>query len=178
MKIRTLLITTLVVFFLLLTGCASMRVLVNYDKTADFEAYQTYFAQKPQLKGKTQKRRHQNLFNKNVEIEIKRIMESKGYRQATSAKEADLVMHFYTQVKNRRDYVPPSYRVGRWGRHWVARPGHVVHYKEGTLGIDLVDRRKKELVWQGVGNGVLDRNNPSQNLIEAVEEVLSQFPPK
>ncbi|HEX9934354.1 MAG TPA: DUF4136 domain-containing protein, partial [bacterium] len=58
------------------------------------------------------------------------------------------------------------------------RPGHAVRYKEGTLVIDIVDQTKKDMVWQGIGKDVLDHNDPSAGLVEAVDEILKPFPPK
>jgi len=162
---------------MLFSGCASMRVAVNYDETADFSQFKTYYPIRPELKGNPGARRQRVLFNKQVLSEIQGIMEAKGFALASSPGEADLLMHFFTLIRNQRDYVPPTYRVGRWGRRWVATPGHTVHYKEGTLGIDMVDRFRKELVWQGIGKGALDKANPQKNLVEAVSEVLKDFPP-
>ena len=137
------------------TGCASMRVMTNYDKEINFAQYKTYRFVQPRGQRRTEIKNP--LFSKNVMHEIRPIMEEKGFTEAASLQEADLLIHFYAMIRQRQNFVSPTYRVGRWGRTWVARPGHVVRYKEGTLGIDIVDRRKKELVWQGVGKGVLDR---------------------
>lgn len=163
---------------MLIAGCASMKVVINYDETADFSQYKTYFPMKSQLKGDPGARQRQALFNRQALDEIEKIMEAKGFKSAESPEDADLLMHFFTMIKNQRDYALPTYRVGRWGRRWVARPGHVVQYKEGTLGIDMVDRFRKELVWQGIGKGLLDKTNPQKNLVEAVSEVLKDFPPE
>jgi hypothetical protein len=155
-----------------------MRVLIDYDKDISFENYKTFSFVKPKHKPQGRKGIWKNpLFGKEVLREIQHILESKGFEKAESKETADLLIHFYTMVQHRRDYVPPSYRVSRWGRVWRARPGHVVHYKEGTLVIDIVDREKKDLVWQGIGKGILDRHNPAANLVEATEEVLKEFPP-
>jgi hypothetical protein len=163
---------------LFLAGCASMRVSVKYDETQDFSQYQSYYPAPPDMQDGEAARMRQALFTQDVLDEIRPIMEAKGFRLALGAAEADLLIHFFAFVKDRRDFVPPTYRVGRWGRAWVSRPGHVVHYKEGTLGIDLVDREKKELVWQGIGKGILDRQDPKKNLLAGVREVLDEFPPK
>ena len=84
---------------------------------------------------------------------------------------------FYAQVKNRADWVPPTYHVGRWGRAHRISPGHSVRYKEGTLVIDIVDSKSKELVWRGTGTDVLNRSAPAKDLVAAVEKILEEFPP-
>ncbi|MFC1569812.1 DUF4136 domain-containing protein, partial [bacterium] len=105
------------------------------------------------------------------------LMEARGFQEAESMEKADLLVHFYAYVKQNRNYVPPTYHRGRWGRVHRTSTGHVVHYQTGTLVIDMVDAKQKEVVWQGVGKGVLDRFDPSTDLVKAVEEVLKKFPP-
>ena len=175
---RKLYLLFIMILILFLSSCSSMRVMIDYDKDASFETYQTFSFVKPKHKPRGRKGHLQNpLFGKEVLKEIQSILESKGFIKADSKETADLLIHFYAMVQNRRDFVPPSYHVGRWGRVWRTRPGHVVHYKEGTLVIDIVDREKKDLIWQGVGKGILDRYDPSANLVDAAEEVLKEFPP-
>lgn len=165
---------------LLLAGCATMRVAVNYDETVDFGSYRSFYFVKPQPRqamGPGRRAVQNPLFTKDVMQEIMPMMESKGFSEAAVRGEADLLVVFYAAVKNRREWAAPTYRVGRWGRVWRTSPGHFVNYKEGTLVIDMVDARRKELVWQGVGTGVLDRANPQANLAESVRDILDDFPP-
>lgn len=166
---------------LLLTGCATVRVAVDFDATTDFKAYKTYQFVKPQRRqqgrGAGRNAVQNPLFTQEVMNEIKPLMESKGFVQARNQREADLLIVFYAAIQNQRDFISPTYRVGRWGRAWKTSPGRFVNTKEGTLVIDMVDNEAKALVWQGVGTGVLDRVNPQVNLVESVEEILDRFPP-
>lgn len=163
------------VVLLLFAACSSMRVSQQYDEKTDFRAYRTFFFKpsKADLPGPGRN----PLFTKEVLAEVRTVLERKGLTEASGPEEADLLVHFYAMVRNQRDFAPPVYRVGRRGRVWQARPGHPVNYKEGTLVIDMVDRAGDELVWQGVGKGVLDRRDPSSHLVDAVKEVLEPFPP-
>lgn len=45
------------------------------------------------------------------------------------------------------------------------------HYKEGTLIIDLIDRRSKKIVWRGFGVGEVHRNH--QKDVDALPEVVA-----
>ncbi|MDZ7724375.1 MAG: DUF4136 domain-containing protein [candidate division KSB1 bacterium] len=153
-------------------SCSGVRVAVNYDQGVDFSEYATYtFAEPRQNKAGT---RH--FITKSILLEIDPLLKEKGL-QKSDPKRADLTVHFYTLVKNQRQFISPSYRVDRWGRVWQRRPGHVRKYKQGTLVIDIVDRRKKELVWQGVGSGILNPNDPQEHFLDAVREILKDFPP-
>lgn len=174
---NTFYILGLVIVFVF-SSCSSVRVTVNYDEAAVFSDYRTFYFVRPKQQPRPGGAVRNPIFTREVMREMKPILESKGFAEAPTREEADLLIVFYAAVQNRRDFVPPTYRVGRFGRVWRARPGRFVNYKEGTLVIDIVDRKKQELVWQGVGRGVLDRVNPAKNLVDSVEEVLKEFPPE
>jgi hypothetical protein len=175
---RKVFLFVILVLILDLLGCSSMRVLVKYDQEIDFSNYKTFHFVRMKQKGKEKTGIRNPLFTKEVMNEIRPVMENKGFTEAKTTEEADLLLHFNAMVKEKREYVQPTYRVGRWGRTRVVRPGHVVKHKIGTLVIDIVDRQKKELVWQGVGKGLLNRSDPGQNFVKAVEEILEKFPPE
>jgi len=50
---------------------------------------------------------------------------------------------------------------------------------EGTLYIDLIDAKKKEMIWQGEGIGTLTKNIDKKDarIQEIVSKVLAQYPP-
>ncbi|MFH1941838.1 MAG: DUF4136 domain-containing protein [bacterium] len=179
MKKNTIIILLIGSVILGFMGCASVRVNVNYDESVVFSDYRTFAFVRPRQQQMARRNAVRDpLITEEMMEEIRPIMESKGFVEAGSQEEADLLVVFYAAVHNQREFVPPTYRVGRWGRVWSARPGHFVNYKEGTLVIDMVDQTKKELVWQGVGSGVLDRVQPARNLVEAVAKILEKFPPE
>jgi hypothetical protein len=177
MKIKLFFVVGIVVS-IGMVNCASVNVSVHYDEEVNFANYKTFYFAPPTPQQQRRTSVRDPLFNKTVLREIKPILEAKGFTEASSRAATDLLVVFYTSVRNEQDYVPPTYRVGRWGGVRRVSPGHVVRYKVGTLVIDVVDFRKKELVWQGLGRGVLDRDKPGENLVEAVEKVLADFPPQ
>lgn len=162
---------------LLLIECASVRVQTHFDETIDFSGYKTYCFVSPQRQQVNNQIKNR-LFTKEVFNEIKPILEEKGLQEAATKEQADVLVVFYAWIRNQRDFIRPTYRVGRYGRVWRTSPGHVAHYKEGTLVIDIVDHNRQELVWQGIGKGVLDRDNPARNLIKSVHEILEKYPPQ
>ena len=52
---------------------------------------------------------------------------------------------------------------------------------EGTLFIDLIDARKKELSWQGIGVGLLSYHKNIEKkearINEFVNHIMTQYPP-
>lgn len=179
MKKQILLLIAIGAF--LISGCSSMRVMVDYDDQFDFSNYKSFEFIVPQKEARQDMKNQavisDPLFVKKASREITSALTTKGYRQAGDKKEADFLIAFYATAKNKPQITPPMYRIGRFGRRWVS-PGRVYHYKQGTLIIDIVDRNQKELVWRGVGSGVLDRDEPTKNLLKAIEKILKDFPPK
>jgi hypothetical protein len=152
---------------------------VQYDDQVDFSRYKTYRIQQPNTRqGKKQNAINNRLFAKDVLEEIKPVMAAKGFTEVRQASQADLIVVFYAHTQDQIDWVPGTYRTGKWGRVWQTSPGHKVRYKTGTLVIDIVDRAGKELVWQGVGEGVLNKKDPGSKFVEAVQKILENFPPQ
>ena len=171
-------ISAAAIILMVITGCATVDISVQYDEAVDFSIYKTYRLQRPDVRRRGRQKMVNNpIFAKEVLQEIKPIMASKGFTEAKQGQKADLLIIFYAHTRNEIDWVPGTYRTGRWGRVWKASPGHTVRYKTGTLVIDIVDRANKELVWQGVGEGALDRKDPTRKLVDAVEKILEKFPP-
>jgi len=53
------------------------------------------------------------------------------------------------------------------------------NYKVGTLSIDVVDARRKELVWEGVLEGTLSKKameDPAGAINSAVRQIYTKFP--
>ena len=51
---------------------------------------------------------------------------------------------------------------------------------EGTLILDFIDAKTKELVWQGQGTGYLTNNTNKKEAVikEFVNRILEQYPPQ
>jgi len=50
---------------------------------------------------------------------------------------------------------------------------------EGTLFINLIDAKTKELIWQGDGSGYLTKDTEQKDarIKEFVDKILEQYPP-
>ncbi len=73
-----------------------------------------------------------------------------------------------------------GYRAGFYGG-W---PGYgwgddVYQYTEGTLNIDLIDARRRQLVWEGVATGEvndLDKAQSAASVEQGVAQIFSKYP--
>lgn len=109
---------------------------------------------------------------------------SKGFR-AVAEDSADLEVIAYAGVQERVNVSTYGYSAGPyWGPYYGGYSSTqtvVNRYDEGTLYVDVFDRRTKSLVWKAQGSGVIgEARSPQEReaiINEAVGEILDNFPP-
>ena len=72
---------------------------------------------------------------------------------------------------------------GAWGPGWGGAWGPSVSTStEGALYIDLIDTQKKELIWQGRGQGTLsntsDLEKKEARIPHFVSKIMEAYPPE
>lgn len=168
--------TVLVLFVLVLTSCNSVKVATDYDRDVNFNQYQSYAFFKPGI----DKAEISDLDKKRILRAIEAEMQQKGF---TKSDDPDLLVSIFTKTKENINIYNNNYGYGYgWGWHpWYWGAGHntVNSTTEGTLYIDLVDAKKKELVWQGMGTAALatDVDRKQKRINEIVNEILEKYPP-
>lgn len=163
--------------FLIVTSCASVRVNSDYDKKVDFSNYKTYAF----LKAGIDKMEVSDLDKKRIMHSVEDVMAIKGF---TKSDTPDLLINLFT---NEREQVDVNQFNAGWGYSWgygwnpYFWGGHTAinRYTEGTLFIDLIDAKKKELIWQGEGEGALTKDTHKKDAMvkEFVTKILEQYPP-
>ncbi len=158
---------------LLAAGCSTVSTKYDYVKTYDFSQLHTFGwlpdRELPDVDPSVVRR---------VEGRVAAELAAKGYREATDP-DFLLVLYAGTEVKSEEQAV--GYAINTTGPLWG--PAGVVsyEYEEGTLVIDVVDARRHELVWRGMGKSDLDPNQTQaarEGVIdEAVAAILKNFPP-
>ncbi len=166
-----------VLLLVLLTSCSSVKVYDDYDKNVDFTQFKTYAFQKSGI----DKVEISDLDKKRILRAIDEQMALKGF---TKSENPDLLVNIFTKE---REQVEVSQFNAGWGYGWGygwnpymwGGNSTVSSYVEGTLYIDLIDAKKRELVWQGQGVGVLTQNREKKEALinEFVAKILAQYPP-
>ena len=166
------------VLLLVLTSCSSVRVASDFDKNVDFNQYKTFAFYKAGI----DKVEISDLDKKRILRAIETQLVSKGFLLSETP---DLMINIFT--KSREEVNVNQYNGGfGYGVGWGYGPyiyggnTSVSRYTEGTLFIDLIDTKKKELVWQGEGEGVLTQNSgdKEKRINEFVAKILEQYPPQ
>ena len=167
-----------ILFLFILGSCSSIRVNSDYDKSVDFSQYKTYAFHKQGI----DKVQISEFDKKRILHAIDNELSKKGM---TKSENPDLLVNILTKERERINV--DQYNAGwgyGWGYGWNpylwGGRTYVSSTTEGTLYIDLIDAKKKELVWEGQGVGYLTENydKKESQINEYVSKILEQFPPK
>jgi hypothetical protein len=162
--------------FFILTSCSSVYVNTDYDKKANFAAYKTYAYNKSSI----DKLEISDLDKKRILYALDAAMPVKGFSKSENP---DVLINIFTKERERVNvYNNMGWGPGwGWGMGWGMGMGftQTTTTPEGTLYIDIVDAKTKELVWQGIGTGYLTTNfeKKDERIAEFVSKILEQYPP-
>lgn len=187
-KIKILLIPALILLFM--SSCTSVRVLADYDKETNFNNFKTYAFYKTGI----DKAEISDLDKKRILHAIDAEMSARGF---VKSNDPDILVSIFTKEREQVDvYNNFGWGWGAgWGWGWGWSPwawgpgwggagwggSNVSTRTEGSLYIDLIDARNKQLVWQGRGVGSLNNirniDKKEKRIKEFVNEILQAYPP-
>jgi hypothetical protein len=161
-------------------GCApAISVDHDYDSAADFAAIETYdWLAQPAGGGARPGLARNDLLEARIQRSANAELAAKGFTQDSSA--PDVLLACHAGARDRISVTDWGYGYGRFGR-WRGGGVSVHRYKEGTLILDVIDARTKELIWRGSAQGTLDPGASPQerdaHIADAVARMLAAFPP-
>lgn len=189
-KMKILTLPLLLILFL--SSCSSVRVLSDYDKAANFNEFKSYAFYKTGI----DKAQISDLDKKRILRAIETEMGSRGFVKSDSP---DILVSIFTKESEQVDVYNNNFGWGwggwgwggfgpGWGWGWGGfGPGWgwggsaVSTRTEGSLYIDLIDAKKKELIWQGKGVGTLGNTKniakKEARIQQFVSEILEEYPP-
>jgi len=188
----------LILFFALLvsglSGCSPYQYYAIQSSKAGFNKYRTF----AWLPSPDTSRKINDIADEKIKDAVTAGLEKRGL--TLQVIHPDLLVRYSVQVRERiRIYNYPAYVYGpgivyrgvirnRYGRYFYYNytspfPVYVgsdidqVPYKEGTLIIDLIERRNHQVIWRGYGTGDVD--NPERaitDIPQVVEGILNRLP--
>lgn len=173
---------------ILLSGCSSIQVTYDYDKTVDFTNYKTY-----QFYGwaKDSDKILTDFNKKRFEAATAFELEKRGLRYVQSG--GDLMVSLFIVVDDKTGVTAYTNTIGAgpygtygygypwgWGYGYTTTTYHEYDYQVGTLVVDIFDTQRKELIWQGVGSKTLEKDpgNSERNINRALAEIMYYYPVK
>jgi hypothetical protein len=183
----------LIVSSLALAGCSTMEINYDYDPKASFAGLKTYaWLDEPQKMTGDPRIDDNTILRDRIHTAVDAGLAARGFRKAS--KDPDFLVAYHVSLDRRQSvqtlnsyygYSPgwgygygASYRPGYWGG---APETYVYEYEEGTLILDVVDPKTKELMWRGSAQDEVNfKSTPEKDqtqLNEAVQGMLEHFPP-
>lgn len=178
---------------LALAGCAvTPDIRTGSAPGADFSTFRTFSFVRPLS---TDRAGFHSLVSQQLMFSTRRELEVRGLEFVSSPDEADLLVNFHAHVAEQLrvrstpdPWIGPSYWNHRRGRYnpWVGHgrwPAHsrieVDQISEGRLSVDLIDRGRDMLVWEGVATQRLTQrtmNDLGPAMDSAIHEIFGQLP--
>ena len=183
-KICSVLFTMALV--LLLAGCAGgAKIVANSDPAADFGAYKTFDFYEPLS---TDRGTTRSILSGFMIVATEKELEARGLTR--TADSPDLLVDFVAgaQEKIRVSSQPTTSmtmhrgrgRAGTWGGYSMGMSTQqVTQSTEGTVAIDVVDRKQNQLVWEAAATGRVTektKDNIGQVAQTAVKDMFARFP--
>ena len=176
-------LTVPLAFAVLFAGCASEPpVIANSAPGFYLAAYQTFSFLEPLS---TDNGNVRTILSNELIAPARRELEWKGLRYVESG--GELLVNFVVSTRETiqtRNTPSTSVsarhgRYGTWGGYNMAvSTTEVIQRTEGTLGIDIIDAKRRELVWEGAVSGrVTDRvrQNRAAALDDGVRVILDRL---
>ena len=172
----------------MLAGCATTGtpdIRVNQAPDANFTSYSTFGF--PEQTG-TDRGGYSTLVTSYFKAAVRDQMEQRGYHYVDE--NPDLLVNFYAKVHERTEvrqdpsfsaaYGYYGYRYGLYSA-WPLYDDAVrtVTYPVGTANIDVVDAHKKQMIWEGVAQGVVndeDMDHPQESISRVVTQLFARYP--
>lgn len=164
---------------LIILGCSSVKVLKT-DKAEGFllSNYKTFNFVPIQYDGDVSPS-----YNKRIQWiadEVAKQLANRGL-QKTSA-DPDLLVNIgivvseETQTRETTIHDAPMY-MGQRNYSWQSQEVPVGTYERGTVTVELVDRAKNEMVWDGVASSVIMKKNEAsqKNIVDGAEKLFAQI---
>ena len=156
-----------------------------FDPNFDFSQLKTF----SMLGGEIDAEIKNPLLKKHIDRSIKNYLIQKGYQMVETGN-ADFSVSWFGAIDKKihsetiRNYSNRYYNTR--GSNYSSWRGYDstynVEYEEGTLIINIIDGKKRELIWRGKGKKYIgDKaagNNISEKVNDSVTRIMSTFPPK
>jgi len=169
-------------FILLLTGCSSAKLLkTEKAEGTDFSSYKTFDFYKVEASGDTDSQK----FNESIEkLENAIAIKLQKFGYLLSKTNPDLLINIGVVIRNevqtrqtdiRTD--APRY-IGQRRYSWKSQEVEVGRYQEGTVTVDLVDRKQNKLIWQAAVKDIIPKKDSKleRTINKGVEKLFSDYP--
>ena len=175
MKSLTLAVT-FIATVVLIGGCSSINVKHQFDPETDFTVLKTYNWIEATVVGPEYGMKQ--LLGDRVENAVDKQLQAKG--MTAVAENPDVQMIYHVTKEEKIDTNSWGYKYDpNWGK---GKDVQTYDHAVGTLIVDMVDAKSKQLLWRGAGDKILSEDTTDEKRTELVDNVIAKifedFPPK
>jgi hypothetical protein len=177
LTLRSLLPLSAAVWLALFSGCASgPTVRTDPDTSVKFENYTTFALIRP---GRITPRDPEitPTLMRQTRDEVEAAFVAKGLTKVPHPS-AELFILVHGGLEEKINVTDWGYSTGRFSRGFAGRGGayELNQYKEGTLLIDVIDAKTRELLWRGSAVAELSETPGAETVKNAVATIVSRYP--
>lgn len=166
------------------TTAARVGVTNDFDHAVNFRAFKTWawYPQQPRDAENGPAKGYESFLDKRMRASVASEMTQKGLTEVTTA--PDIYVAYSARVEDKQQVspyyngmgYPYGYGYGYYGRGAYSP---VTQYKAGTVVIDIIDAKRKELAWRGTGQAQVNQNTIDEaETHRIVNGILSTYPPQ
>jgi hypothetical protein len=155
----------------------------DFDHSVNFRAFKTWawYPQQPSDTEGGPAKGYESFLDKRMRAAVSAEMARKGLTEVDKA--PDIYVAYSARVEDKQQVspyynglgYPYGYGYGYYGRGIPP----VTQYKAGTVVIDIIDARRKELAWRGTGQAQVDQNTINEaETVRIVNGILGTYPPQ
>lgn len=167
-------------------GCSTMKVETEYNPGAPFASYRTYAWITAQPGPEQPPPLRDPRIRSMIVGAVDREMAKKGMVRVQEGTSPDFLVSVLGFSRSRVEVssygyaYPAGFVYGPYGPAAVAMPvAQVTQYTEGTMFLDFVDAKTKQLFWRGTASDTVTSASAIPGTIdEAVRRLLEGYPPK
>lgn len=170
------------IYLIMLAGCSSSKVLkTEKSEGVDFSSYKTFDFYKVEARGDTNSQKYNESIEK-LEDAIAIKMQKFGY--LLSKTNPDILINVgvvvMEKIQTRQTDLrtdAPRY-IGQRRYSWKSQEVETGRYRQGTVTVEVVDRKQNKLVWQGVIEDIIPQKDAKleRTIKKGVEKLFASYP--
>jgi len=163
-----------VISILFLTAC-SQQIIVHTDFDPDYDlgTYKSFdWGEKVKIEEGRNPLHYNELNDKRIKKAVQEQLTRRGYKHI--AESPDLILHYHIIVKDQSVVATEPFGYS-YGPYWNRMNTNVYSYKEGTLILDLMDRKTNNLIWRGWAVTDVNESYSPQEIEEIIQKVVSKI---
>ena len=169
------------------SGCTTasrVGVTNDFDHAVNFRAFKTWawYPQQPRDAENGPAKGYESFLDKRMRAAVSAEMTAKGLTEVAVNAAPDIYVAYSARVEDKQQVSPYYNGMGYpYGYGYGGYRGYspVTQYKAGTVVIDIIDARRKELAWRGTGQAQVNQNTIDEvETHRIVNGILSTYPPQ